>query len=287
MRFAYYPGCTAKGSTQEVDIATNRLARHLGIELIELVDAGCCGSCEIKAINPDLHLMLNARILSLAAAQDLEIMTVCDTCQANLISTSRRLEADEAKRKSIIGKLKEAGGDYRPARKSRHLLRILLEDYGREALRTRVVKPLKGLRVASFACCHTFRGQGAESQNRGLLEIMVEIAGAEAVAVRGDGDCCGFHILMVNEELAARAAGKFLARCLDARVDCVVTSSPLCHTALDIYQKSAEQAQGRAISLPVLHIEQLIALSFGIPSNELGLDRHMVPTKPLLARVAA
>jgi succinate dehydrogenase / fumarate reductase cytochrome b subunit len=287
MRFAYYPGCTAKGSTQEIDIATSRLARHLGIELIELVDAGCCGSCEIKAINPDLHLMLNARILSLAGAQGLEILTVCDTCQANLISTSRRIEADEAKRKSIIGKLKEAGVDYRPARKSRHLLRILLEECGREALRARVVKPLKGLRVASFACCHTFRGQGAESQNHGLLETMVEIAGAEAVAVRGDGDCCGFHILMVKEELAARAAGKFLGRCVDARVDCVVTSSPLCHTALDIYQKAAEQAQGRVINLPVLHIEQLIALSFGIPSNELGLDRHMVPTKPLLTRVAA
>ncbi|MCC6887024.1 MAG: CoB--CoM heterodisulfide reductase iron-sulfur subunit B family protein [Hyphomicrobiales bacterium] len=287
MQFAYYPGCTAKGSTQEIDIATNRLAQHLGIELIELVDAGCCGSCEIKAINPDLHLMLNARILALAGAQDLEILTVCDTCQANLIQTSRRLETDEAKRNLIIGKLKEAGVDYRGLGKSRHLLRILLEDCGREALRARVVKPLKALRVASFACCHTFRGQGAESQNRGMLETMIEIAGAEAVAVRGDGDCCGFHILMVNEELAARAAGRFLSRCLDARADCVVTSSPLCHTALDIYQKSAEQAQGRAIRLPVLHIEQLIALSFGIPSNELGLDRHMVPTKPLLARVAA
>ena len=116
---------------------------------------------------------------------------------------------------------------------------------------------------------------------------MIEIAGAQAIAVRGDGDCCGFHILMVNEQLAAHAAGKFLARCIDAQVDCVVTSSPLCHTALDIYQKSAEQAAGRTINLPVLHVEQLLALSFGIASKELGLDRHMVPTKSLLKRLAA
>ena len=71
------------------------------------------------------------------------------------------------------------------------------------------------------------------------------------------------------------------------QVDCVVTSSPLCHTALDIYQKSAEQAAGRAINLPILHFEQLLALSFGIQSKELGLGRHMVPTKSLLARLAA
>lgn len=287
MRFAYYPGCTAKGSTQEVDIAANRLAQSLGIDLIELVDAGCCGSCEIKAINPNLHLMLNARILALAEERDLEILTVCDTCQANLIQTSRRLEADNAKQSVIVDKLKAAGVNYRRSAKSRHFSRVLLEDFGRDALMARVVKPLRGLRVASFACCHTFRGQGAESQSRGVLETMVEIAGAQSVAVRSDSDCCGFHILMVKEELAARAAGKFLSRCVDAGVDCVVTSSPLCHTALDIYQKSAEQAAGRAIKLPILHFEQLMALSFGIQSKELGLDRHMVSTKSLLAGLAA
>lgn|ERR1039458_3720853 len=287
MRFAYYPGCTAKGSTQEIDIAAKRLAQHLGIDLIELVDAGCCGSCEIKAINPDLHLMLNARILALADAQDLEILTACDTCQANLIQTSRRLEVDNAKRTVIVDKLKGAGVNYRRSAKSRHFARILLEDLGREALVARVVKPLKGLRVASFACCHTFRGQGAESQNRGILETMIEIAGAQPIAVRRDSDCCGFHILMVKEELAARAAGTFLTRCVDEQVDCVVTSSPLCHTALDIYQKSAERAAKRAINLPIIHFQQLLALSFGIQSKELGLDRHIVPTKSLLARLAA
>lgn len=287
MRFAYYPGCTAKGSTREVDIAANRLARHLGIDFVELVEAGCCGSCEIKAINPDLHLMLNARILALAEVQDLEILTVCDTCQANLIQTSRRLGADDAKRSEIVDKLKGAGVNYRRPAKSRHFARVLLEEFGREALAARVVKPLKGLRVASFACCHTFRGQGAESQSRGILETMIEIAGAQSIAMRRDADCCGFHILMVNEALAARAAGKFLTRCVDEKVDCVVTSSPLCHTALDIYQKSAEQAAGRAINLPILHFEQLMALSFGIQSKELGLSQHVVPTRSLLAKLAA
>ena len=43
MKFAYYPGCTAKGSTREADIATKWLAKRVGIELAELVDAGCCG----------------------------------------------------------------------------------------------------------------------------------------------------------------------------------------------------------------------------------------------------
>ncbi len=287
MRFAYYPGCTAKGSTQEVDIATKRLAQHLAFDLVELTDAGCCGSCEIKAVNPELHLYLNARILALANMRGLEIVTVCDTCQANLLQTGRRLDADLTKRAEVTKKLADAGVIYERSPRSRHLTRVLLEDIGAPLLTSHVVNPLKNLRVAPFACCHTFRGPSAEAQNRGVLDVIVEIAGAHPVQVRNDKDCCGFHILMVEEDLAARAAGKFLARCADEKVDCVVTSSPLCHTALDIYQNAAERVASRTLGVPILHVEQLLALSFGIPANELGLDRHMISTAPLLARLAA
>jgi len=287
MRFAYYPGCTSKGSTQEVDLASRSLAKHLGIDLIELNDAGCCGSCEIKAVNPDLHLMLNARILSMASERQLEILTVCDTCQANLLSTGRKLEQDPVKRATITEKLRSAGVNYTGAPKTRHFTRILMEEFGERKLAEKVVKPLGELRVATFACCHTFRGDGKELRNLGLLERLTEVTGANAIPIRADGDCCGFHILMVNEDLAARAAGKFLARCKDAQVDCVVTSSPLCHAALDIYQKSAEAASGRKIQIPVLHVEQIVAMSMGIRPERLGLERHMVSVDRLIEKAIA
>lgn len=287
MRFAYYPGCTSKGSTQEVDLASRSLARHLGIDLVELSDAGCCGSCEIKAVNPDLHLMLNARILSMAGQRGLEILTVCDTCQANLLGTARKLDQDSLKRSAIIQKLSTAGVSYTPAPRTRHFTRILMEEFGEQKLAEKVLKPLGDLRVATFACCHTFRGDGKEAKNLGLLERLTGVTGATVIPVRADGDCCGFHILMVNEELAARAAGKFLTRCKDAEVDCVVTSSPLCHAALDIYQKSAEAASGRNIRIPILHVEQILALSMGIGPKHLGLERHIVSAERLVERAIA
>jgi len=287
MRFAYYPGCTAKGSTQEVDIASRAVASHLGIDLVELVDAGCCGSCEIKAVNPDLHLMLNARIMALANEQDLELLTVCDTCQANLVATARVLDRDQAKRSDIVERLRRTGVNYTQPPRTRHFARVLLEDVGLQKLSEKVVKPLSGIRVASFACCHTFRGDGKDDRNRGLLERVTEITGADIVPVRVDGDCCGFHILMVNDELAVRAAGKFLSRCKDEGVDCIITSSPLCHTAFDIYQNAAEIALDRKINVPVLHFEQLLGLSLGIRPKRLGLERHVVSVKSLTSKVAA
>ena len=286
MKFAYYPGCTAKGSTREADIATKWLAKKLGIELAELVDAGCCGSCEIKAVNPTLHFMLNARILSMAADQDLEILTICDTCQANLLHTSRRMQEEGDAKKSLLERLKSAGVSYRATPRVRHLAAILRDEIGFESLRRQVVRPLEGLRVAPFACCHAFRGPGASDGSRDTLEALISLSGATPVAARLDSDCCGFHILMTNEALSARVAGKFLARGVEMKADCIVTTSPLCHTALDIYQHKAESVAGRRFDIPVLHVEQLLALAFGAESKAIGLERHMVSTSSIMRRLS-
>jgi succinate dehydrogenase / fumarate reductase cytochrome b subunit len=270
-------------------VATKWLANKVGIELAELVDAGCCGSCEIKAVNPTLHFMLNARILSMAAAQDLEILTICDTCQANLLHTSRRMQEENDARRSLLERLKSAGVAYGATPRVRHLASILLEEVGEAALRDQVVRPLAGLRVAPFACCHSFRGPGASTGSREALDALVSMAGATPVSVRVDTDCCGFHILMVNEALSARTSARFLTRCVEMNADCIVTTSPLCHTALDIYQSKAEAAAGRHLGIPVLHVEQLLGLAMGAQAADIGLHRHMVSTAPVVrhARFAA
>ena len=284
MKFAYYPGCTSKGSTREADLATRWLAKRVGIELEELVDAGCCGSCEVKAVNPTLHLMLNARILSMAAARDLEILTICDTCQANLLETSRRLHNDINTRLALQDKLKNAGVTYDKTPRVRHLASILIEEIGVDPLTAQISQPLAGLRVAPFACCHSFRGPGASSGSRDLLDQLIALTGATTVPVRLDSDCCGFHIVMVNEAVSTRASSRFLTRCVDMEADCVVTTSPLCHTALDIYQSKAERVAGRRIGMPVLHLEQLLALALGASPSAVGLDRHMVSTDGLVRK---
>ncbi|HYC45459.1 MAG TPA: CoB--CoM heterodisulfide reductase iron-sulfur subunit B family protein [Burkholderiales bacterium] len=285
MRFAYYPGCTSKGSTREAHLATQWLASKTGVELEELVDAGCCGSCEVKAVNPALHFMLNARILSMAAARDLEILTICDTCQANLRETGRKLTAETPARTALVEKLKSAGVAYGDTPRVRHFASILAEEFGAAALSRHVIRPLTGLRVAPFACCHAFRGPGATPGSRTILDELVALSGATSVPVRIDSDCCGFHILMVNEAASARTSARFLTRCADMNVDCVVTTSPLCHTALDIYQGKAESVSGRRIAIPVLHLEQLLAIAFGASVSEAGLDRHMVSTDGLMRKL--
>ena len=42
LRYAYFPGCVAKGSAREVEDAMRAVVKALGIELVEMPGAACC-----------------------------------------------------------------------------------------------------------------------------------------------------------------------------------------------------------------------------------------------------
>jgi succinate dehydrogenase / fumarate reductase cytochrome b subunit len=43
-----------------------------------------------------------------------------------------------------------------------------------------------------------------------------------------------------------------------------------------------EKVIGQKLGIPILHLPQLIGLAIGIDPATLGLDRHIVSTKPVL-----
>ena len=47
MRFAYYPGCSARSTCAELNEATHRVAAKLGLDLTELASATCTGAREL------------------------------------------------------------------------------------------------------------------------------------------------------------------------------------------------------------------------------------------------
>ena len=54
---------------------------------------------------------------------------------------------------------------------------------------------------------------------------------------------------------------------------------------LDSRQPEVEKVIGEKLGLPILHLPQLIALALGVSPKELGLERHIVSTKPILERL--
>ena len=65
----------------------------------------------------------------------------------------------------------------------------------------------------------------------------------------------------------------------------MVTPCPLCHMSLDIYQERAGRKVGANLNLPVLHLPQMLGLAMGIPSEDLGMQRHLVPVDSIVKRI--
>ena len=95
MKYAYFPGCVAKGNCPELNQSTRAIAPLLGIELVELTEAPCSGSGVINAQNPILADTYNAKTLALAEELGLNLMTICSTCVGCLRKSNKRLKASD------------------------------------------------------------------------------------------------------------------------------------------------------------------------------------------------
>lgn len=290
MKFAYYPGCSAKSTCPELDISMKAVARKLGLELTELEVAACTGARQLRDSNEALFLTLNARTLALAERLECNVVTVCATCLLNLVEVNDRLRRDAELRTKINKNLSEIGLQYRGECEVTHILWVLLRDIGAEALAKRIVRPLHGLRVAPFYGCHILRPKDVlgfdDPDSPTSLDTLIRLLGAEPVAYDGKKRCCGFHVLMEKEGVALKLSGRRLLEAQEAKADCLVTTCPLCHTSLDPYQSAAARTSGAKADLPIIHLPQLLGLGLGLDPTELRLDGHVVPMAPVLEKIA-
>lgn len=287
LKYAYYTGCAAKGVCPELHDSTLAVARALGIDLVELTAASCCGAGVIGELEHDTQLAMNARNLAQAEHLGLDMMTVCGTCQGVLSRAHKEL-AEPATRDRVNGVIADAGGVYAGRAAPKHLLWVLIKDVGLARLEQKVVRPLTGLKVGPFYGCYILRPSDYlgfdDPYNPKSLEQVIRALGAEPVDYSGRTKCCGFPIVLEREADAMRMVGTNLLEAKGNGADCLVTPCPLCHMNLDIYQSRAEKEMRRPIGLPILHLPQLVGLALGLAPKALGLKRNMVDTGALVAQ---
>ncbi|MEO1145820.1 MAG: CoB--CoM heterodisulfide reductase iron-sulfur subunit B family protein [Cyanobacteria bacterium J06638_22] len=294
LRYAYYPGCVAQGACRELYLSTAALTQALGIELIELKKASCCGSGTFKEDSQLLEDTVNARNIALAEELQLPLLTHCSTCQGVIGHVDERLKAcqkdDPAYMEQVNGLLKKEGcSPYQGSTEVKHLLWALVGDYGLEALAQKVTRKLSGLKCAAFYGCYLLRAQDQlpydDPYDPQSMENVFRTVGATPVMYRGRTQCCGWPLSSYATEQSFRMAGGHIQEAIAAGADCMVTPCPLCHLNLDSRQPEVESVIGQKLGLPVLHLPQLVALALGISPEALGLQKHIVSTNPVLEKL--
>jgi succinate dehydrogenase / fumarate reductase cytochrome b subunit len=291
-KFAYYPGCVAEFSSKELNATTKALAPMLDIDLVPMPAATCCGAGDIAEAKPNLYLTLNVRILSEAEEMGHDIMTICNVCTLNLRRANKMVKEDARLLEQVNGELVKAGSrPYAGGVEVTHLLWHIATEEGLAMLEKQGPKGLNGLRVAPYYGCQLLRPSsvmGFEDPDRPQsMERLIRALGGEVADYDAKTKCCGFPIILAREQVALKESHVALSQARDAGADCMVTPCPLCHLAMDAYQRKAEALNDTEYDMPVLHLPQLLGLALGMPRETMQFKRHMVPVDRVLETVGA
>ena len=239
MKYSYFPGCSLKGLGRAYEESLLPVMKHLGVELQELDDWNCCGATAYMAVDEAKACVLAARNLALAEKQgDRPLMAPCAACYLVLNKTKHYFHDYPAMKETIDRALGAVGLHYSGNTPVRHPLDVLINDVGLEAIKQKVRKPLKGLKVAPYYGCQLVRPYATfdDQYNPTTMDRLLEALGATVVRVpaqdqvlRGQFDRHGARSGHPHGAISLNEAKKRGA-------DCLATVCPLCQMNLDAYQ---------------------------------------------------
>jgi heterodisulfide reductase subunit B len=284
MKLAYYPGCTLHGTAREYDASTKAVSKAAGIELTEIEDWNCCGALE-AIFDKELSMGLSARNNVLAQKTGLDLVVPCSICSHNLSRADKAMKTDDAFR----AKIEKALGESYKGVKIKHLLDVMVNDVGTEALAKKFVKPLKGIKAVPYYGCLLVRPSEVSRfdnpENPTSLDNLIKATGAECLPFTQKTKCCGGNLLMSKQDYAFILTKKLFDEAKAAGANCIVVACPMCHMLLDGQQSMVEKAHNTVIGLPILYFTQLIGLAMGLSEKELELDKNMVSPKSLIESI--
>jgi len=288
--YSFYPGCSSqnKASSSNYLVSTNSMCQKLGITLNEVPDWNCCGASIGYGGGGELpRIVLSARNLALSeqhnAGQDM--VATCAACWLASREAKERLDHSAEMKADANVALKEAGLEYKGQAQARHMVEVLIEDIGMEALQSGVKNPLKGIKFAGYVGCQTNRpfGIAGESfENPMYLDHMIEAMGAEAVSNYDQKvTCCGGALAFSEPEKSQKQIKDIIESAYDHGADMIVTPCPLCQANVEIYQGEVNKRYGTKFNIPVTYYSQLITVAYGGTAAEAGLNGHVVPPTKL------
>jgi len=289
VKYAFFPGCLAPVMSRQFELSTRKVAKKLGLELIDMEDFACCGF-PIKSVDQETTLLLAARNLSVAEGLGLDICTICTGCASTLAEANKELMHNDGLLEKVNEKLQKIGRTYKGNVKVKHFVRILYEDIGPEKIKSQVKKSLEGLKLASHYGCHYLKPSDVfdkfeDPEFPRSLDELVSALGAETLEYEEKMHCCGGVILDVDDKIALAMAQKKLDHVNAMGADAMVLMCPLCGSMYDRNQRVMERRFNVAYNLPVLFYPQVLGLALGIDPKGLGLDLNRVKTSDLLSKL--
>lgn len=199
-QYSFYPGCSSQkgASSSNYLISAQTMCEELEIQLNEIPDWNCCGASIGYAGGGELpRLTLSARNIALSEKHNpgQDIVATCAACWLSTREAAERLQHDQARCAEANIALAEAGLTLKNQTPIKHMVEVLIQDIGYDTIKTKVKRPLSGLKIAGYVGCQTNRpfGIAGESfENPKYLDQLVETLGADSIPqFEKKVQCCG------------------------------------------------------------------------------------------------
>jgi heterodisulfide reductase subunit B len=291
--YLFYPGCSMEGSAKAYQESLNAVCGPLGLELTEIEDWNCCGATEYVGISLTPAYALIARNLALAAQQADGTRTVvapCSACYLNLAKCDHYMDESARLNRNVNAALAAGGLAYRPGTLAiRHLLDVIINDIGLDTVRRKVVRPLKGLRVAPYLGCMVprpdYEHRWENHEHPRELDRLLAALGAEVIDFPLKTHCCGGHMTQIGPDTAFELIRRLIHAADQHRADLMVTLCPMCQLNLDAYQGEMNRHCRTSFHVPIVFFTQVLGLAFGCDAQVLGFGREMVSAREALTKI--
>ncbi|NLG65068.1 MAG: heterodisulfide reductase subunit B [Actinobacteria bacterium] len=283
-RLAYYPGCSLRSTARELDRSFRASAAALGLALEEIPRWECCGTTAAHTASRLLAAALPANELAKVPA-DMglnAIATPCAACFSRFVTTRHELREDEQLRREVeivVG---------RPVPTDiavLNLIDVYHDVVGLAALRAKVTRPLRGLRIAAYYGCLLTRPPAAtlaeDPEYPTRMDAVLGALDAEPVAWSGKTDCCGASLALCDRTVVIALARKIVANARACGAQAIATACPLCQLNLDTCQADIRASDQTWASIPVFYLSQLVGHAVGVPARQLGWRKHVVAVPAL------
>ena len=280
-KYALFLGCLIPLRIPSVEIAARKVFRKLGAELVDMPGYSCCPEpVTSRLVDRDMALVVAARNLSIAEWMGLDLLVLCNGCYETLVEAQETLMDEPEEMRRVNSILSRVGRRYTGKVRVRHFLEVLYEDFGVDAVRKLVSRPMRGVSAAIHYGCHLFRpspGQEDIWAKPRMMEELAEASGAEMRKYGVERLCCGFPSMQADEEFALkeRLLPK-LRKARDAGANCLLAVCPACLVQFETGQTLLRR-YGEKFEFPCMHLMELLALAMGVPAAELSLDFHRSP----------
>ncbi|MEW6377461.1 MAG: heterodisulfide reductase-related iron-sulfur binding cluster [Thermodesulfobacteriota bacterium] len=284
---AYFPGCSLHGTSKEYDLSTQAVFNKLGVSLHEPKGWGCCGTTPTHSTDHYLSTLLPLKNVALMRGEGFNhITTPCPSCFLRMRVALKETEEDEHLRKRIRQAIPNLSSN---GMKIEHLLNTVTEGVGYQQVGSKVIHPLKGLKVVCYYGCIITRPpkitQVKDYEYPTNMDRLMKMLGITSLDWSYKTRCCGVSLGITQLPIALELSRKILRNAKSVGADAIVVACPLCHVNLDARQKQIEEGFKETFQLPIIYFTQLMGLAFGLKTEELGLDKHFVDPLPLLHRL--